>query len=179
MTEEILELGKVKKTKAKALTREELETMFARHEAKVKEDVEKIFQDHEEYLDKYIDERCENCSHHDCECPDKIEEDRGRMDRLDENDELLRQGINASHKELSAKLEEEHRLRVATEKKVDALMTFNNNNSAVIIEQRGQIAEMKKHQARYDKDTLRLGVMAGGCLGIMLVVLALAMAGWL
>lgn len=164
MTEDILELGKVKKTKAKALTREELEAMFAKHDAE---------------LLKKVQDTCESCSHHDCECPDKIEEDRGRMDKLDENDELLRQGINASHKELSTKLEEEHRLRVATEKKVDALLTANNNNSAVIIEQRGQIAEMKKHQARYDKDTLRLGVMAGGCLGIMLVVLALAMAGWL
>lgn len=179
--EEILEMGaKPKRTRAKALTREELEAMFAKHD--------------EEILKK-VSDKCETCSHHECECPQRldeaqermdridkntvdlyntlnagIEDSESRMDRLDENDELLRQNINESHRILEEKLEEEHRLRVASEAKVDALIHTNNMNADAIIEQKAELSRVKS-------DNLKLGVMAGICLGVCLVVMAIFLVG--
>ena len=182
--EEILEMGaKPKRTRAKALTREELEAMFAKHD--------------EEILKK-VSDKCETCSHHECECPQRldeakermdridrntvdiyntlnagIEDSENRMDKLDENDELLRQNLNRSHQELSAKLEEEHRLRVVSEERIEAMnqeMECLKVDNADILY---ALEESRKENTTFSKQNLYLGIMAGICLGVCLVVMAI------
>ena len=180
MTEEVLDMGKPKKTRAKAITRAELDEMFAKRD---------------EEITKKIDEMCDSCSHHECECPkrlDNLEEvSEARMDQLDKNDELLRDNINKlanqtdeafnrMHKEveqnaenlkyaetiannLSKELEEEHRLRVKSEEELAALRESMEEQSATV--------------KRNSSDVLKLGIMAGACLGVALIVLAVFLAG--
>jgi len=187
MTEEVLDMGKPKKTRAKAITRAELDEMFVKRD---------------EELTKKIDEMCDSCSHHECECPkrlDNLEEvSEARMDQLDKNDELLRDNINKladqtgdafnrMHKEveqntkglecaaktmseinqyaedLSTRLEEEHRLRVKSEEELAALRESMEEQSATV--------------KRNSSDVLKLGIMAGACLGVALIVLAVFLAG--
>lgn len=179
--EEILEMGvKPKRTRAKALTREELEAMFAKHD--------------EEILKK-VSDKCESCSHHECECPQRldeaqermdridrntvdlynslnagIEDSESRMDRLDENDELLRQNLNRSHEELAKALEEEHRLREVSDEQIRELAEQYDGTLRAL-------ASAEEENRRFSKQNLYLGVMAGICLGICAVVLAIFMAG--
>lgn len=187
MTEDIVDMGKPKKTRTKAITRAELDEMFAKRD---------------EEITKRIDEMCDSCSHHECECPHKIEEldqyTETRMDQLDKNDEILTDNINKlasqtndafirMHKEveqntkglefaartasetnqyivdLSTKLDEEHRLRVASEEELAALRESVEAQSAT----------MKRNSS----DVMKLGVMAGACLGVALIVLAVFLAG--
>jgi len=174
MTEEVVEMGtKPKKTRAKAITREELDAMFAKHDEEIAIKINSI---------------CDNCSHHECDCPQKIEAlddySEARMNQLDENDDLLRQGINdladkteEDVQKIRQMLEEEHRLRVVSEQKIDALMTTNNNNSKVIIEQRGKLEEYEKTLKRNSSDVVKLGIIAGACLGVALIILAVFLVG--
>lgn len=173
MTEEVLDMGKPKKTRAKAITRAELDEMFSKHD---------------EEISKKIDEMCDSCSHHECECPHKIEEldqyTETRMNQLDKNDEILTDNINKlasqtdealervqkdlaeAEKEaalFSRKLEEEHRLRVESEEELAALRESIEAQSATV--------------KRNSSDVLKLGIMAGACLGVALIVLAVFLAG--
>lgn len=187
MTEEVLDMGKPKKTRAKAITRAELDEMFAKRD---------------EEITKKIDEMCDSCSHHECECPkrlDNLEEvSEARMDQLDRNDEILTDNINKlasqtndafirMHKEveqntkglefaartasetnqyivdLSTKLDEEHRLRVESEKELASLRESMEAQSATV--------------KRNSSDVVKLGIMAGACLGVALIVLAVFLAG--
>jgi len=173
MTEEVLDMGKPKKTRAKAITRAELDEMFAKRD---------------EEITKKIDEMCDSCSHHECECPkrlDNLEEvSEARMDQLDKNDEILTDNINklasqtdealekvqkdliAAEKAadmFSMKLEEEHRLRVKSEEELASL--------------RESIEAQSVTMKRNSSDVVKLGIMAGACLGVALIVLAVFLAG--
>lgn len=173
MTEEVLDMGKPKKTRAKAITRAELDEMFAKRD---------------EEITKKIDEMCDSCSHHECECPkrlDNLEEvSEARMDQLDKNDEILTDNINklasqtdealekvqkdliAAEKAadmFSMKLEEEHRLRVKSEEELASLRESIEAQSATV--------------KRNSSDVMKLGIMAGACLGVALIVLAVFLAG--
>lgn len=173
MTEEVLDMGKPKKTRAKAITRAELDEMFAKRD---------------EEITKKIDEMCDSCSHHECECPHKIDEldqyTETRMNQLDKNDEILTDNINKlasqtdealervqkdlaeAEKEaalFSRKLEEEHRLRVESEEELASL--------------RESIEAQSVTMKRNSSDVLKLGIMAGACLGVALIVLAVFLAG--
>ena len=187
MTEEVLDMGKPKKTRAKAITRAELDEMFTKRD---------------EELDKKLEKMCDSCAHHECECPNRIDELNEsvdtRMEQLDKNDELLRDNINKladqtgdafnrMHKEveqntkglecaaktmseinqyaedLSTRLEEEHRLRVKSEEELASLRESMEEQSATV--------------KRNSSDVLKLGIMAGACLGVALIVLAVFLAG--
>lgn len=179
--EEILEMGaKPKRTRAKALTREELEAMFAKHD--------------EEILKK-VSDKCETCSHHECECPQRldeaqermdridrntvdlynslnagIEDNENRMDRLDENDEKLRQGINESHRVLEEKLEQEHRLREISEDRIRELADECDGTLRAL-------ASAEEENKRFANQNLKLGIIAGVCTGVVIVMGCIVIAG--
>lgn len=198
--EEILELGvKPKKTKAKSITKEELDAMFAKHDARVNKRLEEM------------ESRCDSCAHHDCDCPDRIddltESSERRMDKLDENDEALRQGINrladvtdeqikkiaeeskgtlealsksnADLESVRARLNEETRLRVATESKVTALKADLEEQQGTIEEQNEMLAEYKHLLDRNSGDTLKLGILAAIAGAVALILLGLSVGGLL
>ena len=182
--EEILEMGvKPKKNTGRAMTVIELRKYFEDREAAMQKKIEEL------------ESQCDSCSHHECECPQKIQEQKERMDRidqntvdlyntisagieerdnrmdaLDENDERLRQGINDVYKDLNNKLKEEHRLRVASDEEVAKL----NSDNAELWE---RVTDMKVENDRFASQNLKLGILAGTCLGLCLVVLAIFMAG--
>jgi len=117
---------------------------------------------------------------HQCDCPNRIvdmNKELVRLDFLDENDELLRQGINQSHADLEKKLDEEHRLRVVSEERIEAMnqeMECLKVDNADILY---ALEESRKENTTFSKQNLWLGVLAGACVGITLVVLAFFMAG--
>jgi len=88
-------MTEVKKAKTKSISREELEEMFARQ----KEDI-----------DKRIDEKCDSCSHHECECPERIkaldESTDRRMDIIDRNVETVQGNVEKAYDVLSAENED-------------------------------------------------------------------------
>ena len=177
---ELSDEGKLKKIRSKSITREELDAMFKRHD---------------EEMAKKIDSMCDTCSHHECECPAKIEHmgkaTEAKMDQLDENDELLRQGINdLAHKtdddinELKGQLEQEHRLREATESELrtvkeesEKLKEESERLSKDLDEANDKVSQYKHAVDRNSSDVLKLGAITGAVLGVGLVVLALAIAG--
>ena len=198
--EEILELGvKPKKTKAKTFTKADLDAMFAKHDAKLNKRLEEL------------ESKCDSCSHHDCDCPEKIEAldnyTESRMDKLDENDEALRQGINkladvtdeqirkiadeskgtlealskstADLESVRAKLNEETRMRAATESKVTELKEDIKEQQDTIDEQRRMLKEYRRLLDRNSGDTLKLGILAAVAGAVALILLALSIGGLL
>ena len=198
--EEILELGvKPKRTRTKAITKAELDAMFAKHDAKLNKRLEEM------------ESRCDSCAHHDCDCPERIDAlDKAadaRMDRLDENDELLREGINRladvtdkqikdvmdRHREslealskstaeietMRARLNEETRLRATTENKVTALKLDLKDQQDTIEEQEKLLKEYRRLLDRNSGDTLKLGILAAVAGAVALVLLGLSIGGLL
>lgn len=172
--EEIIELGaKPKRTKAKSITREELDAMFAKRD---------------EELSKKLDEMCDSCAHHECECPSKIEAlDKyadERMDALDENDEALRQGINDLAKQtdgelqdLKSRLDEEHRLRTKSEETMVKLKNESEKMQTLVAEQEEQLKTYRSLLDRNTKDLTKVGAVAGAIMGLGLILVACVVAG--
>jgi len=71
--------------------------------------------------------------------------------------------INQYAEDLSTRLEEEHRLRVKSEEELASLRESMEEQSATV--------------KRNSSDVLKLGIMAGACLGVALIVLAVFLAG--
>ena len=198
--EEILELGvKPKKTRAKSITKEELDAMFARRDEQLNKRLEAM------------ESKCDTCAHHDCDCPERIddltESSERRMDKLDENDEALRQGINrlanvtdeqikalaeqskgtlealsksnADMESMQAMLNEETRLRAATESTVTSLRADLEEQQDIIEEQNEMLAEYKHLLDRNSGDTLKLGILAAVAGAVALVLLGLSVGGLL
>ena len=93
-----------------------------------------------------------------------------RMDALDENDEKLRQGINESHRVLEEKLNEEHRLRIASDEEIAKL----NNDNTELWE---RVTDMKVENDRFANQNLKLGIIAGVCTGVVIVMGCIVIAG--
>ena len=159
MTEDIVEMGATpKKNAGRAMTVIELR---------------KYFEDREAQLQARITE-LENQEHH-CDCPNRIidmSKELKRLDVLDDNDELLRQGINKSHAELTEALEKEHRLRADTELELKVL----KQESAKLNE---ELSKANTEVSKYKKDVNWLTVLTGAVLGVGLVVISLSIAGLL
>ena len=189
--EEIIEMGvKPKKNTGRAMTVIELRKYFEDREAAMQKKIEEL------------ENQCDSCNHHECECPQKIQEQKermdrmdqntvdlyntisagieerdNRMDRLDENDEQLRQNINRAYSELSEKLQEEHRLRVESEEKVARLELESKGHGEMMMKAVEAYNDMEEENKRFANQNLRLGILAGACLGLCLCVLAFFMAG--
>ncbi len=163
MTEEIVEMGAApKKNTGRAMTVIELRKYFEEREAQMKAEFQARI------------EELEHQEHH-CDCPNRIidmAKELERLDRLDDNDELLRQGINKSHAELAGALEKEHRLRADTEQELKEL----RSESAKLTE---KLDKANIEVSKYKKDVNWLGVLTGAVLGVGLVVIALSIAGLL
>ena len=124
---------------------------------------------------------------HTCDCPNRIidmNKEMQRLDYLDENDELLRQNINRSHKDLQDRLDEEHRLRVRAENQLNELSDEifdlkerKQKDDEALIDQALHISKMEDENKRFASQNLKLGVLAGVCMGLCLCVLACFMAG--
>lgn len=106
----------VERTRSKSITRAELEEMFAKQE---------------EHIDRYIDERCDTCAHHECECPERIQAlDRStekRMDIIDQNVETVQSNLEKAYDILA---QENEALKAQADEQ-NALMTklAKENNS--------------------------------------------------
>ena len=149
--EEILEMGaKPKKTKSKSITKDELEAMFAKHEESINRRLEEV------------QRNCDECQHHECGCPEKIEQQSDRMDVIDQNVETVQGNLEKTYEVLKGELNEEHRLRVEAEER--------------IADHESDIRELEHVNQRMKSDNLKLGIMAGICLGLCLCVLAIFMA---
>lgn len=139
--------AKPKRTRAKNVTREELEAMFARQE---------------EHIDKYIDERCESCSHHECECPERIKDlDRSterRMDIIDQNVETVQSNL---------------------EKTYDVLAQENEELRARMDEQDKDVRRLTKENDRTYRSMEGFAMIAGVAGVLCMVIVGLAIAGYI
>lgn len=191
---ELSDEGKPKKIRSKSITKEELAAMFKKHD---------------EEMNKKMESMCDACSHHECECPEKIDAldnyTETRMNKLDENDELLRQNINkladvtdeqirriadeskgtlealsksaAELEEMKAMLDEEHRLRVAAEEKVGVMDGQITELSNDNAEMWERVDDMKKENHRFANQNLGMGIMMAVAVSISMILIGCVIAG--
>ena len=155
-----------KKTRAKAITRAEIEEMFIRQEGTI--------------------------TTYSADLENGLKAAEARMDRLDENDALIQGNIEKVHEVLSKQIGEEQRLRAVAEDKVTALSKqvditekqFKEVTAeaqslhARVEEQDMELRGMAQMNQKYSRQNLMFCVACGLCVGITVVVTALAVGGF-